>query len=333
MKVNSNRDITFKSIYTNKALKKGLEFAADNGALFKATAAVGFSVLRPLAIMCTPNTDKENREIASAKSITSSLIGFFLMLGISTPLAKSLKKIDENPKKYLNPQTTEFFKKNSDKITNSKAYILSTQIFKLGIDGIVSIPKAILVTLGMPYIIDLFHKNDNKNSFSQTELTPKKNANNNISFYAKPTEKLAARIGNTINNKKFQAFADKYKDSNFPMHIMAITDICATSAFIQSTKINSKIKDERKKTLIYNSTISTLLSITCGYLIDKLLDKPTEKLINNFRKYNTGKANLEKQIQGIRITKPIIILGTIYYLIIPFISTFLAEKAGEKKTK
>lgn len=29
MKVNSNRDISFKSIYTNKALKKGLEFAAQ----------------------------------------------------------------------------------------------------------------------------------------------------------------------------------------------------------------------------------------------------------------------------------------------------------------
>ena len=33
MKVNSSRDIPFKSIYTNNALKKSFEFAADNGAL------------------------------------------------------------------------------------------------------------------------------------------------------------------------------------------------------------------------------------------------------------------------------------------------------------
>ena len=44
MKVNSNRDISFKSIYTNKALKKGLEFAAQDGAMFSATTILALSM-------------------------------------------------------------------------------------------------------------------------------------------------------------------------------------------------------------------------------------------------------------------------------------------------
>ena len=322
MKVNSNRDISFKSVYTNQILKKGLEFAADNGALFKASAAVGFSVLRPLVIMSTPNTEKENREIASAKSISSSLIGFLLMLGISTPLANSIKKIDKNPKKYLSSKTIEWFRQESNNITNSKAYILSTQLFKLGIDAFVSIPKAVLVTLGMPYIIELLNKQNTDKNDDRT---------GGIAFKAKSTEKIASAIGKTINNKHFQSFIEKYKDSNFPMHIMAITDVISTGAFIQSAQISSGIKDERKKTLIYNSAISTGLSILCGYIVDKLLNKPTEKFIEKYKKINAGKAGLEKQIQGIKITKPVLILGSIYYIVIPFISTFLAEKADKRQ--
>ena len=62
MKVNSNRDISFKNIYTNKAMKKMLEFAADNGTLFAATTTLGFSTLvRPFVIYNTPNVDKENK--------------------------------------------------------------------------------------------------------------------------------------------------------------------------------------------------------------------------------------------------------------------------------
>ena len=104
MKVNYNsnklqRDISFKNIYTNKAVKKGLELASSNGALFGASATVAFSAIRPFTIMCTPKTDKENRKIAAAKSITSSLINFALMFCVSVPLAKSIQKIDKTPDK------------------------------------------------------------------------------------------------------------------------------------------------------------------------------------------------------------------------------------------
>ena len=92
-----------------------------------------------------------------------------------------------------------------------------------------------------------------------------------------------------------------------------------------------KIENERKKALLYNAGISTTLSIAGGYTIDKLLDKPAEKFIEKYKKANKNDKNLAKQVQGIKIAKPFLILGTIYYILIPFISTFLAEKAEKNR--
>ena len=164
---------------------------------------------------------------------------------------------------------------------------------------------------------------------SENNFIPEYNFSESLTFKAKPN--FAKSIGKLLNKKSVLDFSEKYKDTNFPMHIIAGTDLLATAAFIHQTKKSKKIKEERKPALMYNAGISTILSIVCGYITDKLLDKPTEKFINNFKKANAGKPNLDKQIQGIKIAKPILILGTIYYIFIPFVSTFLAEKA-EKQT-
>ena len=317
MKVNNNRDISFKSVYTNRAVKKGLELASSNGALFGASATVAFSALRPLSIMCTPKTDKENRKIAAAKSVTSSLINFLLMLGVSVPLAASIKKIDNNPEKYLKKETIQKLKEKGKELTDSKGYIFGTQLFKLGIASVVAIPKAIMTASGMPYIV---------NAFSPR----KKNDDKNISFKG-ITDRTAEKLGKALNNKKMVKFTDKYKDSNFPMHINAITDTVATLTFMFEANKSRKIENERKKALLYNAGISTTLSISGGYTIDKLLDKPAEKFIEKYKKANKNDKNLAKQVQGIKIAKPFLILGTIYYILIPFISTFLAEKAEKNR--
>ena len=325
MKVNSQSNISFRSIYTNKALKKGLEFAADNGALFKASAVVGFSLLRPFAIMNTPNTDRENRKLASVKSVTSSLIGFLLMLGVSTPVSKSINKINKNPEKFLKPVSMELLKDSDKKLINSKGYIFATQLFKLGVDTLFAIPKAILVAFGMPYIMNLISNKNENVSLEQSSKTP--------TFKAKPENKIAKTIGDTINKNTFLNFVNRFKDTNFPLHIMALADTLATSTFIFKTKKTKKIEEGRKKALIYNSAISTGLSIVGGYVLDRMLNKPTERFIEKFKKANFGEKNLEKQIQGIKIAKPVLILGTIYYIIIPLISTYLAERAGKNVNK
>ena len=54
---------------------------------------------------------------------------------------------------------------------------------------------------------------------------------------------------------------------------------------------------------------------------------PTEKFIQKFKEANKLDPNLDKQVEGIKIAKPIILVGCVYYMLIPFISTFLADIA------
>ncbi len=320
MKVNSDRDISFKSIYTNKALKKGLEFAADNGALFAATTTLLFSVgARPAAIWMTPHTDKENKKVACAKSISSSSVGYLLTLGVSTPLKSAIQKIDSSPENYLKPETIRFLKNGNEKLYQSKSYTLATQLFKLGLGLIVAMPKAVLTCAGMPFIM--------QNLFHTPKPQKKQNENQNIAFKGKDSNKLAQGIGKILDTKCMQKFSDRFKDSNFPMHIVAATDALTTAAFIHETNRSNKIEERRKKALIYNAGISTGLSIISSYILDKLTEKPTLKFIENFKKANTGGRNLDKQVEGIKIAKPILLVGCVYYMLIPFLSTFLADIA------
>ena len=316
MKVNSN--ITFQGLYTNKTFKKGLEFAAENGALFSAATIFGCSVgVRPLSIWMTPHVDKENKKVLCAKSIASSFAGYLMMLGISKPVANSIKKIDKNPEKYLSFKTVQNLKEESKTLQYSKAYIFATQMFKLGLGVATAVPKALLTVAGLPVVM--------KKAFPQEQEKHQQN----ISFKGKK-DGLAKNIAKVINQDGMQKFSKKYKDSNFPMHIVALTDVLTTATFIHETNRSKKIEEERKKTLAYNAAISTGLSILSSYVVDKLLDKPTEKFIENFKKANKGLPNVEKQVEGIRIAKPILIMAGIYYTLIPFLSAFLSEKAEHK---
>ena len=318
MKVNSQRDISFKGFYNNKALKKGLEFAADNGALFAATATLTLSMFaRPASIWLAPHTDKENKRVACAKSIASSLAQFGLTFLLSKPVANAVEKIDKNPEKYLKKSTLQFMDIANKAAGKSKQYEFATQMFKLGVGFVVAIPKAVLTAACMPFVLQkIFHRHDKPH-----------NENKNVSFKGKGNDKLAKGIGKILDSKGMQEFSEKHKDSNFVMHMVAATDALTTAMFINETYKSDKIEERRKKALIYNAGISTGLSIISGYIVDRLLDKPTQKFIEKFKKANKGLPNLEKQIEGIKIAKPILLVGAIYYMAIPFISTFLADIA------
>ena len=314
------------NFYKSKTLKKGLEFAADNGALFAASTSLALStVARPIAIYSTPKTDKENRKLACAKSIASSLVGFGIMVGASIPISKSIKKINETPDKYLNEKTINKLKDGVKPLSASKGYQFATQLFKLGVGAALIPPIISLFTPTVPKKNVVKIKNPIDNS---------KSKGNNVSFTGRLSkEPLTKGIAKVLNSDVIQNFSTKFKDTNYPMHISALTDTIATGTFMLQTKKSSKIKEERKDTLIKNAGISTGLSIGASYLVDNALDKPTEKFIDKFKKANQNSPKLEKYIEGIKIAKPTIILGTIYYCAIPFVSTFLAERFDKKKTK
>ena len=340
-----------QSVYNSRILKKCFEFAANNGALFAASATVGFSMARPLIILATPKTDEQNKRYAGTKSIASTLIGYLLMLAASKPIAKAVKNIDNNPSKYLSSDTIRSLSVNGKNLTSSKKYSFATQLFKLGVGFVLAAPKAALTcALIPPIMLKLFGnskkfsdnidlKETNKISFrglysNGVKDIPYKISNNFKHVFGdiglKSTDMLAKGIGNIINTKGMQNFINAFNNTRFEQHIISLTDLFSTAAFIQMTQRSKKIEKDRKDALIYNSAISTIISVAGGYIIDSLTKKPTEKFIENFKKANIHSPKLDKYVEGIRVVKPVLILGTLYYIFIPLISTFMADRLSNK---
>lgn len=338
MKVKTNQNIAFKGLYNNKILLRGLKCAQENGSLFSARTALALSlVARPVAIFSTPKTDKENKKIACVKSIASSIAGYFIMLVASKPVADAVKKIDKQPHKYLADSTIKNLQGTSRVLQKSSSYSFATQIFKLGVGLIVAVPKSILTCAMIPPLLAfLFSKTQKIDNAVLKKLpdNPKHQKSKNVSFkggYVLVTDKMAKMIGKMIDIKPLQAFVKRFSDTNFAQHIMSFTDILLTASFVHQTNKISNIKNERKKPLKHNAIISTGLCITGGYAVNKLLDKPTEKFIQNFKEVNKNLPELEKYVEGVKIAKPALILGGIYYIIIPIIATFLADRTSGQK--
>ena len=65
-------------------------------------------------------------------------------------------------------------------------------------------------------------------------------------------------------------------------------------------------------------------------MLSKILDKTTEKFVKKFSEINKNSPKLEKYLEGIKVVKPAMILGGIYYVAIPVISTFLSDRVDNK---
>ena len=305
-----------QAIYNSKILKKGLEFAADNSLLFGATASFVLSAaVRSPMILLTPKTDKENKKYACAKSLASGTINYLTVLGISLPVTKALKKIDKNPYQYLKKETIETLKSGGKSLAKSRRYTFAAQLFKLGLGFALAAPKSVLTCAFIPPIM--------------SKIFPRKEKNSAISFtgsYNDGISNLSKTIGKLIDTPFVQKMADKFHKTNFEHHMMTFTDVAATGTFILQTANSKKIKENRKKPLMYNAALSTGFCIAGSYLLSQFLNKPTEKFIKNFREANKNSPKLEKYLEGIKVAKPTIILGGIYYIAIPLISTFLADR-------
>ena len=156
MKVNSidKNSVSFNGFYNSKTLKSILRFAEKNGALFtSATALILSAAVRPAAIMSTPYTDRENKKLACAKAIMSTILDFVITLAISVPVVKAVGNINKNPQRYLKKETIENLKNGSAELQDSKAYTLATQMFKLGTGIAIAAPKALLNLAGIPKIM------------------------------------------------------------------------------------------------------------------------------------------------------------------------------------
>lgn len=323
-----------QGIYNNKFFKRTLEFAADNGALFTATASLALSsVARPIAIMATPNTDKENKKYACAKSLSSSAVGYLLMLCASRPVSKAIKNIDKTPLKYMKNSTVNHFKSNYGALKDSKTYNFAAQLFKLGVGFVIAVPKSILTCAFIPPLMSKLFPHRGKEDTSSKQSSKSASIPSFKGSKSYVTERLSKGIGRIMDTEALQKTADKFYNTNFEQHIMSLTDVLITASFMQQTKNSKRIEEERKKPLMYNAAIATGLCIAGGYALNGMLKKPFDKFVTKFSEVNKNSPKLNKYIEGLRIAKPTLILGGIYYIIIPVISTFLADRVDRKNTK
>lgn len=314
-KVNSE-NTNFKGFLNSKALLKTAEFASDNGALFAAgTSLVLSTFVRPIAILATPKATQENKEYACAKSIASSLVGFGIMALISNPIVKAVKNLENNPAKYMTEKTINTLRGSEKSLAASEKFKFSAQMFKLGSSIVSILPKALITCALIPPVMSLFF--NKKPPQKQTQK-------DNVSFGG-ATQKLSGLFGGILNSPKAQTFAEKYHNTNFPQHMFSASDILATALFAKFTASSRNIKEERKKALIWNASLMTAFTVAGGYVVNALLKRPTEIFIEKFKKANAGSPKLDKYVEGIKIAKPALILGGMYYMLAPVAATMLAE--------
>lgn len=333
-----NRDYNnpnFKGLWNNKLVLKSLEKVSEHGTTFAASTSLVMSLgVRPLSILSTPNVEKENKQYASTNSICSGLIKFGLIEAVALPIENAVKKIDKTPSKYLKNTTIKNLQDNSKSLAETRSYKLATQIIKLSTGIITAIPKSIMTIALIPIVMDkLFNikvnEDQNKNLKTSTDRKIKKSEN--IPFTGKLQEKIPQTLGKIIDFNFFQNFVKKHQnqDKDIAKHITAATDILLTGTFAYQTNKSKRIKEERKKALIYNNVISTGITLLGGYSIDRIIKNKTNKFIEKFSKINANDPKLSKYIEGLHIVRPAIIFAGIYYGILPMISTFLAEKTDK----
>jgi len=323
MKVNLSTQIL-----KNRYFLKGLEKISEHGTSFLAGTSLVMSLtVRPLAIMTTPDTEKENKQYAASNSICSGLMKFVMVEAVALPLENAVKNIDKTPEKYLKKLSIARLTDNKNVLSESKSYKLLTQIIKLSAGFLTAIPKSIFTVALIPLIMDnLFRKNKRhrENLVSNIKSKPLETPN----FTGHFTNKISKGIGKLIDDKRLQDFAIKYqnKDKDIAKHITAGTDILLTSTAVYQTDKSEKIEQNRKKALIYNNIISTAITILGGYGIDRLIKNKTNKFVDNFKTLNASDPKLAKYVEGINILRPALIFAFVYYGILPIFSTFMSEK-------
>lgn len=337
LRITQSQSLTNR-ILTNKKLLRSLEKLSEHGTSFSATTSLLMTIgVRPLMISMTPNVEKENKQYAMSNSICSGLIKFGMLEAVTLPLELAVKRIDDNPDQFLNNFTIKNLKNGAEDLAKSRSYRMITQIYKLGTGLLTAIPKSMLTVALIPIIMDLLNK---KNPIKQ-DTKPEQNQKNfdilkdkNVFFTGNFVEKVAKGVAKGINTPKIQNLAKKYEknDKDIAKHLTATTDILLTATNCQQTASSKRIKEDRKRALIYNNIISTGITLLGGYGVDLLMKNKTRKFIEKFKQLNAADPKVLKYVEGINILRPTIIFAAIYYGILPMFSTYLSEKI-DKHTK
>ncbi len=313
-------NIPFKGLWNNKLLLNGLEKVSEHATSFTAGVSVVMPLtVRPLAILATPDVEKENKHYACASSVCSGLMKFGLVAAVALPIENAVKYINKNYGKMLTSETTKKLKP-----VESKAYKLATQIITLSSGLLTAIPKSMLTIALIPIAMDKIFGRKKHEKEDEFEKTIKQE----VAFKGNPINSLAKGISKILNNEKFGDFVVKHanEEKNIAKHMSAATDVLLSGSYAYQTMNSNGIKENRKKALVYNNVISTAITILGGYLVDNAIKNKTSSFIKQFSEINKKDPKLHKYIQGLNVVRPAVIFAGIYYGIIPMFSTYMAEK-------
>ena len=298
----------------SRFLKKNLEFAAQNGALYSAgTTLVFSSIVRPIAIFLTPNAQEKDKQYASAKSIASALVGLGTMTLVSTPIVNAVNKIKDQPQKFLSKNSELFYK------SKPQRFKFAQQFAKLSSSFLYAYPKTFFTAALTPPVMNYIFNNHKK----QGETV-------NYVKFGKSPNLLSRWLGKIYDSKPFKKNADKYADTNLAQHLFCANDILLTHLFIRQTMKSTKIEPDRKKTLAIHAALMTGFTIAGCYILDKITKKPMEKFVEAFKQANINDPKLNKYLDGIKIVKPVVILAGLYYIVAPVFATMFADKFSRK---
>lgn len=301
----------------SRFLKKNLEFAAQNGALYSAgTTLVFSSVVRPIAIFLSPNAQERDKQYASAKSIASALVGLGMTALISTPIVNAVNKIKDKPLKFLSKKSASFYK------SNSQRFKFAQESAKLSSNFLCAYPKTFFTAALIPPVIDFIFRKPKKEEEKVNSMK-----------FGKSPDLLSKWLGKIYDSKTFRKIADKYAETNLAQHLFCANDILLTHLFIRQTMKSPKIEQDRKKPLAINAGLMTGFTIAGCYILDKITKKPMEKFIEDFKQANKNDPKLGKYLDGFKIVKPVVILAGLYYIIAPIFATMLADKLSRNENE
>ncbi len=149
--------------------------------------------------------------------------------------------------------------------------------------------------------------------------------------YSAMTDTLAVGMGKVLNSEPIIKFSEKFHNTNIADYVFKASGILLSSFVVFKTLKSDKIEEHRKKPLALNTAVSCAVATAGGLVVDRLMDKPVNKLINNFKLANPNLKNMEKFVDGIKVMKSAILFGTIYRYIVPVLATVVAEKIVNSK--
>ncbi len=188
-------------ILTSKTFGRILEYAEGHpiscNALFSLVLA---GILRPATILALPGDDKnkEDKINAAAHSFSSAIIGFISATIVMSPFDAAMKKVKNNPAKYLGKKAESYLGDLKAKGLSKTAKFKNVEtLMKMGPDIVIGIPRSIITIALIPPILKYVFGIEKKPKNSKTPSPQTQEVEN------KNTEKQFAKA--SLNSSAFSA--------------------------------------------------------------------------------------------------------------------------------